>query len=322
MIRGMSVEIAETTIRLGTRGSMLARMQSQMMADALEKHHKHLKVELIICKTTGDKVQDRPLHEVGGKGLFTKELEEALLANAVDFAVHSFKDVPVTMPLVDQADLIIAAVPQREDPRDVLASGKARSIRDLPQGAKVGTGSLRRKCQLLALRPDLNVELIRGNIDTRVRKLHEGQYDAVILALAGLKRSGLYNDTDMNAIPAEEMLPSAAQGALAIQCRKNDQRTREILEAIDDAKSHQCVDLERAVVLALNGDCHSPIAALATLEGSQIHLRAAVGARGGELPVIRAEAVASAADANNALDAVMQSLEKQNVRQLLAGTSR
>lgn len=309
-------------LRLGARGSLLSRRQSELVARALEAAHPGLRVELVIVSTSGDRIQDKPLYAFGGKGLFTKELDEALLRGEVDFAVHSFKDVPVTMPLVDQADLIIAAVPQREDPRDVLASGKARSISDLPQGAKVGTGSLRRKCQILALRPDLNVELIRGNIDTRVRKLHEGQYDAVILALAGLKRSGLYNDTDMNAIPAEQMLPAAAQGALAIQCRKNDQRTREILEAIDDAKSHQCVDLERAVVLALNGDCHSPIAALATLEGNQIHLRAAVGARGGELPVIRAEAAASASDANIALDAVMQSLEKQNVRQLLAGASR
>jgi hydroxymethylbilane synthase len=309
----------ETTLRLGTRGSMLARMQSQMMADALEKRHKGLKVELIICKTTGDKIQDRPLHEAGGKGLFTKELEEALLANSVDFAVHSFKDVPVTMPLVSQDNLVIAAVPQREDPRDVLASSKAKTIAELPQGAKVGTGSLRRKCQLLALRPDLKVELIRGNIDTRVRKLREGQYDAVILAFAGLKRSGLFVDTDMNPVPTEEMIPAAAQGALAIQCRRSDEQTRKLLGVLNDPVTHQCVDLERDLVLALNGDCHSPIAALATISGKMIDLRVAVGARDGGLPVIRAQAQSEFSEPKKALDEVMKSLKAQHVHDLLAG---
>src|SRR5262249_52780625 len=155
-------------------GSLLARMQSQIIADALAKLHPDLKVELVICKTTGDKIQDRPLNQAGGKGLFTKELEEALLAKTVDFAVHSLKDVPVTMPLVDQSELVIAAVPPREDVRDVLASAKAKAIAELPPGARVGTGSLRRRCQILALRNDLKVELIRGNIDTRVRKMREG----------------------------------------------------------------------------------------------------------------------------------------------------
>src|SRR3954469_14629907 len=152
-------------LRLGTRGSLLARSQSQMIADELMRLHPGLRVELIIIKTSGDQVQDKPLADIGGKGLFTKELEQALLDKQVDFAVHSFKDVPVTMPLVDQADLIIAAVPKREDARDVLASAKYRSIDELPNGARIGTGSLRRRCQLLARRPDLVVEGIRGNID-------------------------------------------------------------------------------------------------------------------------------------------------------------
>ncbi len=318
----MSVATTATTLRLGTRGSMLARMQSQMMADAIEKRHPGLKVELIICKTTGDRIQDRPLHEAGGKGLFTKELEEALLAGTVDFAVHSFKDVPVTMSLVDQAGLVIVAVPRREDPRDVLASSKGKTIRDLPKRAKVGTGSLRRRCQILALRPDLQVELIRGNIDTRVRKLREGQYDAVILALAGLKRSGMYDETDMAAIPETDVLPAAAQGALAIQCRRDDEQTMRLLAVLDDPTSRQCVELERSLVQALNGDCHSPIAALATFERDTIRVRAAVGARGGELPVIGAEASADLAQPQRALDAVIESLEKQQVRQLLAGQMR
>jgi hydroxymethylbilane synthase len=313
----MSVAAEPVTLRLGTRGSLLARMQSQMIADAVEKLHPNVKVELIICRTTGDRIQDKPLHEAGGKGLFTKELEEALLAETVDLAVHSFKDVPVTMPLVDQSRLIIAAVPPREDVRDVLASASGKSIQDLPAGAKVGTGSLRRRCQLLAQRPDLRVEPIRGNIDTRLRKLREGQYDAVVLAQAGLKRSGLYDSTQMWDIPVDLMLPAAAQGALAIQCRRDDDRTRDLLEGLNDPVAHRCVNLERDVVQALNGDCHSPIAALATVENGQVRLRAAVGARGGELPVIRAEATAALAQAKTALDAVLKSLEQQGARKLL-----
>src|SRR4051812_6748205 len=173
-------------LRLGARGSMLSRMQSQSVADALEKQHPGLKVELVLIKTTGDRITDRPLHEAGGKGLFTKELEQALLAGEVDMAVHSYKDVPVTMPLVEQANLIIAAVPAREDPRDVLISATPRRTPDPPQAPKAAPGTLRRRCQILALRPDLNVELIRGNIDTRLRKQREGQYDAILLAYAGL----------------------------------------------------------------------------------------------------------------------------------------
>lgn len=313
------MSVATTTLRLGTRGSMLARMQSQIIADLLEKKHRGLKVELIICRTTGDRIQDKPLHEAGGKGLFTKELEEALLARTIDFAVHSFKDVPVTMPLVDQAELIVAAVPTREDVRDVLISKKAQTIADLPAGAKVGTGSLRRRCQIMALRNDLKVEMIRGNIDTRVRKLREGQFDAVVLAMAGMKRSGMFDSSEMSAILVDEMLPAAAQGALAIQCRREDQTTRTLLSAMNDPVAHRCVSLEREVVQALNGDCHSPIAALATVHGAAVRLQAAVGARGGELPVIRAEAEAPFADPAPALKAVLSSLEAQGARTLLAG---
>jgi len=289
------------------------------MADAIENHHPGLKFELIICKPTGENIQIKPLHEAGGKGLFTKELEEALLANTVDFAVHSFKDVPVTMPLVDQANLVIAAVPPREDPSDVLACAKAKSIRDLPQSAKVGTGSLRRRCQLLALRPDLKVELIRGNIDTRVRKFREGQYDAVILALAGLKRSGMFNDTDMAPIPLDEFLPAAAQGALAIQCRKHDERAVRLLSVLNDPIAHQCVALERSLVQELNGDCHSPIAALATIAAGSMHLWASVGARDGKPLVIDASGRADRSDPEPAVAAVYQSLLQQGAAALLAG---
>lgn len=169
-------------LRLGTRGSALAKTQSQLVASELEKRHKGLVVELVILKTSADQILDKPLHEFGGKGLFTKELEQALLRNEIDVAVHSFKDVPVTQPLVEQDDLIIAAVPEREDPRDVLCSLSARRIEDLPGEARVGTCSMRRKCQLLSIRPDLKIEMLRGNIDTRLRKLRDGQFEAIVLA--------------------------------------------------------------------------------------------------------------------------------------------
>src|SRR5687768_8132911 len=277
------------TLRLGTRGSLLARTQSQLVASELEKRHKGLVVELVIIKTTADGIQDKPLHELGGKGLFTKELEQALLRSEIDLAVHSFKDVPVTQPLVDQEDLIIAAVPEREDPRDVLVCATARSIKDLPQGAKVGTGSQRRRAQLLAARPDLKIEPLRGNIDTRLRKLHDGNLDAIVLAAAGLRRTGLFNEAEMVMLEPDEMLPAPGQGALAIQCRRHDERTRHLLEILDDPKTEECVMLERVIVAALGGDCHSPIAALAEMTDEHVRLRAAIGARGGDPPVLRAE---------------------------------
>jgi hydroxymethylbilane synthase len=268
---------------LGTRGSLLAKMQSHWVANALIQAVPGLTVQIQIIQTTGDVVRDRPLHEIGGKGLFTKEIEQSLLDRRIDFAVHSFKDVPITMPLVDVSDLTIAAAPLREDVRDVLIG--ATSIDDLPTGARVGTSSLRRKCQLLARRPDLNVQMIRGNIDTRLRKLRDKEFDAIILAMAGLKRAGLYDATIMHPIPLEQMLPAAGQGALAIQCRRNDAETIRILSYLNDPNTAACVEIERDVVRKLNGDCHSPIAALAIMDGSDIHLRITVGERDGSPPI-------------------------------------
>jgi hydroxymethylbilane synthase len=186
----------------------------------------------------------------------------------------------------------------------------------------VGTGSLRRRCQLLAIRPDLHVELIRGNIDTRLRKQRQGEYDAVILAMAGLKRAGLYDQTNMTPLPVEQMLPAAAQAALAIQCRADDQATRQLLAVLDDPTSRLCVEAERAVVRALGGDCHSPIAALASVQGRTIHLSAAVGARGGQLPVIRAQAQAGIDAPDLAVQRVVDSLQQQGAADLLAGPAR
>ena len=279
---------SSSILRLGTRGSLLARAQSGMVARRLEERHPGLKVELVLFRTSGDQIADRPLHEFGGKGLFTKELEQALLAGSIDFAVHSFKDVPVTMPLVEQDELIIAAVPEREDARDALISAGGLTIAQLPQGARVGTGSLRRRCQLLSLRSDLRIEPVRGNIDTRLRKCFSGEYDAIVLAMAGLKRAGMFDAAKMKPIDPSELLSAPGQGALALQCRRDDQRTREFLAALNDPVSSSCVSAEREVVRLLEGDCHSPIAALAEHADGSMKLRACVGGRDGTPPVISA----------------------------------
>ena len=310
------------TLRLGTRGSLLARAQSGLVARKLEQAHPGLKVELVIVRTTGDQIADRPLHELGGKGLFTRELEQALLSGAIDFAVHSFKDVPVTMPLVDQSELIVAAAPEREDPRDVLVSITASRLSELPASAKVGTGSLRRRCQILALRPDLRIEPIRGNIDTRLRKLREGAFDALILALAGLKRANLFDPGMMHPIDARELLPAPGQGALSLQCRRDDRRTRELLAALDDPISRTQITAERELVRLLEGDCQSPIAALAEVKADELSLRAAVGGRGGAPPVIIASAQGSSNDPATVARHVFDKLQRQNVQKLLHGADQ
>ncbi len=312
-----------STLKLGTRGSLLARAQSQQVADELMRCHPGLRVALEVLSTSGDRITDRPLAELGGKGLFTRELEEALLDRRIDFAVHSFKDVPVTMPLVDQRNLAIVTVPARVDARDVLvvrqpaAGASAKDIlAHLPAGAIIGTGSPRRRSQLLALRPDLSVRGIRGNIDTRLRKLREGQFDAIVLAAAGLQRAGLFDASIMAPFELAEMLPAAGQGALALECRAEDAAARALLAALDDPATRTCVEIERGIVAGLNGDCHSPIAAHATWADGHLHLRAAVGARGGELPLVRAEA--THADPQEALACVLADLQRQGASERLS----
>ena len=248
-------------LRLGTRGSFLARTQSQQVADALLARLPGLTVELVVIETGGDRIQDRPLYEFGGKGLFVKELELALLDKRVDFAVHSYKDVPVTMPLVDQSELTIAAVPERADPGDLLVFPTAARVA-LRAGDRVGTSSLRRAMQLRALDLDLKIDPLRGNVDTRLRKLRGGEYDAIILAAAGLKRAGLY---DASTMVDAGMVPAAGQGALALQCRKDASATAATLRHLHDEPTARCVQAEREVVRLLHGDCHSPIGAFATL---------------------------------------------------------
>jgi hydroxymethylbilane synthase len=237
--------------RLGTRGSALAVAQSQIVADALEAVSGD-RVELVRISTRGDQITDRPLAQVGGKGLFTKELELALLDGQVDLAVHSMKDMPS-----DQPDgLVIAAVPEREDPRDVLIGS---TLADLRHGAVVGTGSARRRMQLLALRPDLELRDLRGNVDTRVLKQREGRYDAIVLAAAGLARLGRSGDVT-EALSVEQMVPAAGQGALALQCREDREEIRELLGRLGDWESEVAVGAERAFMVALHGGCSVPAA--------------------------------------------------------------
>jgi hydroxymethylbilane synthase len=245
-------------LRLGTRGSELARTQSGHVAAAITAATGR-QVELVIVRTRGDAVQDRPLAQVGGKGLFTKELEEALLAGEVDLAVHSFKDMPTESP----RGLRFGAVPEREDPADVLVG---RPLAALAAGAVVGTGSLRRKLQILGARPDLVVHGIRGNVDTRIEKLRRGEYDAIVLAAAGVRRLGRASVIDER-LPTEVMVPAPAQGALAVQCRADDRDTGAALETIHHAPTAACVAVERAFLEAVSGNCNAPSACLAVWEG-------------------------------------------------------
>jgi hydroxymethylbilane synthase len=245
--------------RLGTRGSPLALVQAGMVRDALIAAH-GIAVEIVIIKTTGDMVQDRPLAEIGGKALWTKELDRALLGGEIDCAVHSMKDVETVRP----AAIAIAAILPRADVRDRIIG--AASVMELPAGATVGTSSPRRHAQLLRLRPDLRIVQFRGNVDTRLAKLAAGEADATLLAAAGLERLG--RPDVGTAIPVEVMLPAPAQGAVGIEARTADAETRALLAPLDHAATHACVLAERGLLAALHADCHSPVAALAAEDGS------------------------------------------------------
>lgn len=259
-----------TPFKLGTRGSPLALTQARMVADALRAAHgwPPQAIETVVIRTTGDRVQDRPLAEIGGKALWTKELDRALLGQEVDACVHSMKDVETVRP----AAIAIAAMLPRADVRDRLLG--AESIEAIPRGATVGTSSPRRRAQLLRLRPDLRVVPIRGNVDTRLAKLAAGEVDATLLAAAGLDR---LDRPDVGAaIPTDVMLPAPAQGAVGIEVRADDARSRDVVAAIDHADTHRCVAAERALLAGLSATCHSPVAALASLAGETLRLRASL----------------------------------------------
>ncbi|HEY5378153.1 MAG TPA: hydroxymethylbilane synthase [Pseudolabrys sp.] len=257
-------------LRIGTRGSPLALVQARMVRGLLAQSlgADEDAIELVIIKTSGDIIQDRPLAEAGGKGLFTKEIEEALLGKRVDLAVHSAKD----MPTFSQAGLTLTACLEREDPRDVFISRKALTLAELPQGATLGTASLRRQAIAKNKRPDLRVQPLRGNVETRLRKLDSGEVDATLLALAGLKRLGL-TEHATHIMPVGEFLPAVAQGAIGIEARADDARTREMLARIDHADTSVAVACERAFLAELDGSCKTPIAGHATLTGDSIHFR-------------------------------------------------
>ncbi len=289
---------AKPLLRLGTRGSQLALAQAEEVCGRLRQAHGELAaegaVEIVVIRTTGDKVQDRPLAEIGGKGLFTKEIEEALLDRRIDAAVHSMKDLPTWLP----DGLALSTVLPREDARDALFSPHGATLDALPQGAVVGTASLRRQAQVLARRPDLSVVSLRGNVQTRLRKLEERQVDATLLAVAGLKRLG-EAERITGILDPEEMLPAVAQGAIGVEIRAHDEATRAWLDAIDDADSATRVTAERACLEVLDGSCRTPIAAYAELldGGATLRLRALVAQPDGSA-LYRAEqkAPAEAAD--------------------------
>ncbi|MBM3556793.1 MAG: hydroxymethylbilane synthase [Alphaproteobacteria bacterium] len=258
-------------LRIGTRGSPLALWQANEVRRRLLAAHSNLgdgDVTIEIIKTTGDKLLDRKLAEAGGKGLFTKEIEEALLARTIDLAVHSMKDMPTKLP----DGLVLSAMLPREDPRDALISAKAKEVDHLPQGATVGTASLRRQAQLLNRRPDLKTVLLRGNVETRLRKVEGGEIDATFLALAGLKRLGLESRA-AGPIDTETMLPAPAQGAIGIEIREGDGPVAEYVRALDHAPTTLCVGAERELLAALDGSCRTPIAALAEISGGAVVLR-------------------------------------------------
>lgn len=260
----------DKTLRLGTRGSPLALTQAHMVKRALEAAHgwPETMIEIVPVKTSGDRIQDRALAEVGGKALWTKELDIALNDGGIDFAVHSMKDVETIRP----DEIVIAAMLPRADVRDRLIG--VQSLDDVPQGGRIGTSSPRRSAQLLRLRPDLQVVLFRGNVDKRLARLKDGEADATLLAAAGLDRLGRPEIGTPLAI--ETMLPAPAQGAVGMETLRDNQRVRDLLAAIDDAATSRCVLAERALLARLGGDCRSPIAALATLAEGGIHLRAQI----------------------------------------------
>jgi hydroxymethylbilane synthase len=260
----------QTPLRIGTRGSKLALAQAAEARLWIKDAHglTDADIEIVTITTTGDRIRDRPLTEIGGKALFTKEIEEALIAGAIDLAVHSMKDMPGVLP----QGLAIAALLPREDARDALISSSANRIADLPEGATVGSSSVRRQAQLKRLRPDLNIVSIRGNVDTRLAKLDRGEVGATLLACAGLKRLGLASRIT-SPIPVEEMLPAIAQGAIGIEIREGDRRMRTLLDAINHRPTEIAVACERAFLAALDGSCRTPIAGHAVLDGDTIRFR-------------------------------------------------
>jgi hydroxymethylbilane synthase len=259
-------------LRIATRKSPLALWQAEHVRDRLQQRHPGLQVELVTMSTQGDRVLDSPLAKIGGKGLFVKELEQGMLAGHADIAVHSMKDVPVELP----AGLEIGAILEREDPRDAFVSNRFDVLAGLPEGARVGTSSLRRQCQLRATRPDLEILDLRGNVNTRLAKLDAGDYDAIVLASAGLKRLGMAERITC-AMEPEDMLPAIAQGVIGIECRSDDATVKSLIEPLNHAGTGLQVQAERAMNAGLAGGCQAPVAGFSLIMEDRLELRGLVG---------------------------------------------
>ena len=277
-------QIIDTTVRIATRQSPLALWQAEDVAKRLRDAHPGLQVELVKMVTRGDKILDSPLAKIGGKGLFVKELEAGMLEGSADIAVHSMKDVPMEFP----EGLKLSSILQREEPTDAFVSNQFSALSEMPAGSIVGTSSLRRQCQIQARFPELKINFLRGNVNTRLRKLDEGEYDAIILATAGLVRLG-FEDRITVRISPEDSLPAAGQGAVGIECRSNDPKIDTLLAPLNDADTATRVSAERAMNTRLNGGCQVPIAGYSILEGEQLWIRGLVGQPDGSA-IISAEA--------------------------------
>ena len=299
-------------LKIATRQSPLALWQANFVKHQLETLHPGLRVELVPMVTKGDVILDSPLAKIGGKGLFVKELEAALLDGRADIAVHSMKDVPIEFP----HGLVLSVICRREDPRDAFVSNKYAALADLPAGAVVGTSSLRRQCQLKQLRPDLQVHSLRGNVGTRLSKLDQGEYDAIILASAGLIRLGLAEQI-RSFIEVEQSLPAVGQGAVGIECRIDDLVVQQLLAPLADQQTTLCVLAERAMNRRLQGGCQVPIGGYAIIENEQLWLRALVGELDGS-QIIRAEGRGDLTTAEQLGVQIAESLLAQGAGQILA----
>lgn len=302
-------------IIIATRGSKLALWQAEWVRSLIEKIDPSLQVELNKIKTTGDKITDVPLAQVGGKGLFVKEIEEAMLRDEADLAVHSMKDVPTMLP----EGLHLSAVLEREDPRDAFVTRKdsgINSFKDLGPDSTVGTSSLRRSCQLKNIRPDLEIVSLRGNLDTRMRKLDEGQFDAVILAVAGMKRLG-FGDRITEMLALDVSLPAIAQGAVGIECRVDDEFINGLITPLKHAETEICVSAERSCLKRLEGGCQVPIAAHAVLKNGMLLMDGLVGSISGDR-MIRAHMEGSPDEAERIGDDIAKEMLDGGAREILA----
>ena len=303
--------MAEKIIRIATRKSPLALWQAEHVAARLEQAFPEIKTQLVTMVTKGDKILDAPLAKVGGKGLFVKELEQGLLEGIADIAVHSMKDVPVEFP----AGLHLAVILQREDPTDAFVSNRYQSLDDLPADAKIGTSSLRRQCQIKEKFPQAEILSLRGNVNTRLAKLDAGEFDAIILASAGLKRLGMA-DRITQSLPTTVSLPAMGQGAIGIECRVDDEEVNQMLQVLHHEVTSICVKAERAMNARLNGGCQVPIGGFAQIEGEQLFMRGLVGSPDGAL-IYRAEKTGAIAQAEAIGVAIAEDLLNQGADKIL-----